>query len=237
MLKQNSNLILLNAILLFLILAGCYSSKKMIQYTDQLRIDSKEIKSVTTSIRALEVVNEQTVWFAGSGGVYGYTENGGKTWTIDSLGTTDERPHFRAISITSNAVFLLSIASPALLYKSTDNGENWKIVHKDTHPDIFYDAMTFWNDKEGIAMGDPTEGCLSILITRDGGENWNKVPCNKLAPTAEGEAAFAASNSNVSIAGDQAWVVSGANNPESFTLPIKENPGAYIQRPLFPVVK
>lgn len=216
MFKPLTNLILLITILLSLILVGCHSSKKMIQYTNQLTLDSKEIKSVNTSIRALEVVNEQTVWFTGSGGVYGYTQDGGRSWTIDSLGTPEERPHFRAISVTSEAVFLLSIATPALLYKSTDHGANWKIVHKDTHPDIFYDAMTFWNDQEGIAMGDPTAGCLSILITRDGGENWKKVPCNQLAPTADGEAAFAASNSNISIAGNQAWVVSGGKQSRVF---------------------
>jgi len=209
----NKNLlILLASIFIF----GCQTSKKMIQYTDQLSIQSKQITAVKSSIRALEVVNDKTAWFAGSGGVFGYTEDSGQSWVIDSLGTPDNRPHFRAISVTSKAVFLLSIASPALLYKSTDKGNNWTLVHQDNHPEIFYDAMTFWNDNEGIAMGDPTDGCLSILITRDGGDNWKKVDCSKLPATIEGEAAFAASNSNISIQGDQAWVVSGGNQSRVF---------------------
>jgi photosystem II stability/assembly factor-like uncharacterized protein len=38
----------------------------------------------------------------------------------------------------------------------------------------FYDSMKFWNKNEGIAMGDLND-CLSIIITRDGGNTWNKV--------------------------------------------------------------
>jgi hypothetical protein len=28
--------------------------------------------------------------------------------------------------------------------------------------------MQFWNNKEGIAMGDPIADCLNVIITRDG---------------------------------------------------------------------
>ena len=30
-------------------------------------------------------------------------------------------------------------------------------------------------NNEGIAVGDFTDNCISILITRDGGESWNKL--------------------------------------------------------------
>ena len=56
-------------------------------------------------------------------------------------------------------------------------------------------------------MGDPLGGCLSVIITRDGGATWSAVSCEDL-PTAE-EAAFAASNGNIVLLGDEVWIASG----------------------------
>jgi photosystem II stability/assembly factor-like uncharacterized protein len=47
-------------------------------------------------------------------------------------------------------------------------------------------------------MGDPIADFLSIIVTRDGGNTWNKLPADK-PRTANGEAAFAASNTNIVI--------------------------------------
>ncbi|MGI9543603.1 MAG: WD40/YVTN/BNR-like repeat-containing protein [Cyclobacteriaceae bacterium] len=172
-----------------------------------------------SSIRALEVVNEKTVWFAGSKGHYGYTEDGGNHWTIDSIKADTLVPHFRAIAVTKEAVFLLSIGSPTLLYRSTNKGEQWELVYQEDHPKAFYDAMAFWNAKEGIAMGDPTDGCLSVITTEDGGLTWQKVHCDQLPPSEEGEAAFAASNSNLALHGDHVWMVSGGKRARVFHSP------------------
>jgi len=166
--------------------------------------------SIPSSIRAIEAVDDQTCWFAGSSGKYGFTTDGGNNWNIDSLIHPEIGPlHFRSIAITKDAVHILSIASPALLYRSTDMGASWNLVYQENDSLAFYDAMTFWDDMNGIAMGDPTDGCLSIILTSDGGQSWSKTPCNKLPPAAEGEAAFAASNGNISVSGSNAWVVSG----------------------------
>ena len=169
-----------------------------------------------TSIRALEVVDEQTVWFAGSKGQYGYTEDGGKHWMVDSIRADTLVPHFRAIAVTKEAVFLLSIGSPALLYRSANKGEQWDLVYREDHPKAFYDAMAFWDDREGIAMGDPTDGCLSVITTKDGGLSWQKILCDQLPSAEEGEAAFAASNSNLALFEDDVWMVSGGKRARVF---------------------
>ena len=69
--------------------------------------------------------------------------------------------------------------------------------------------MAFLYDKYGIALGDPTENCLSILLTDDGGNSWKKMNCDELPKLIEGEAAFAASNTNIAIQGANAWVITG----------------------------
>lgn len=201
---------------------------------ESLAVGQLDTFPIGSSIRALEVVNDSTVWFAGSKGVYGYTQDGGQHWYTDSLRWDSLQPHFRAIAVTGEAVFLLSIESPALLFRSMDMGKSWQIVYREDHPAAFYDAMTFWDDQTGIAMGDPTDGCLSVIITRDGGRTWRKVSCEQLPEAAEGEAAFAASNSNIAVHGQHAWIVSGGararvlHTPdrghtwEVFDTPIKE---------------
>lgn len=171
---------------------------------------------VNSSIRAIEAIDSNTVWFAGSGGMYGYTKDGGKTWSIDSIIHNNQSVHFRSIAVTDEAVFLLSIASPALLYKSTDEGNNWHIVYQENDSSAFYDAMQFWDNQHGIAMGDPTADCLSVIMTNDGGNTWEKITCDNLPKVNEGEAAFAASNSNISVYKNNVWIVSGGKAARVF---------------------
>jgi len=172
------------------------------------------------SIRAIEVIDTNTMWFGGSKGQYGYTEDGGTTWVIDSIqNSKNPNLEFRGIVKTTNAVFLFAIGSPALLFKTTDHGNSWSVVYEENHSDAFYDAIAFWDDLNGIAMGDPTDGCLSIILTEDGGNNWTKIPCTQLPPSAEKEAAFAASNSNIALAENNAWIVSGGGKARVFHSP------------------
>ena len=69
--------------------------------------------------------------------------------------------------------------------------------------------MQFWDDENGIAVGDPTEDCMSVIITRDGGNTWNKISCENLPLAVVGEAAFAASNTNISLVDQIAFIVTG----------------------------
>lgn len=115
-------------------------------------------------------------------------------------------PNFRSLSVVNDSIFSLSIGSPALIFK------NGRVVYRETGTSVFYDSMSFWNETEGIAMGDPIDDCLSIVITRDGGNNWTKLPCRKLPKVKKGEAAFAASNTNISIHGNKCWIATGGTN-------------------------
>jgi len=116
------------------------------------------------------------------------------------------KPNFRALAIKNENVFAISIGNPALLFK------NGKVVYKEIHPKVFYDSMEFWNENEGIAVGDFTENCISIIITRDGGNNWNKLDCTIFNQIIEGEGFFAASDTNISIIGNKTWIASGGKN-------------------------
>lgn len=185
--------------------------------------ESVEIETIyedSLSIRALVPLDRQRLWFAADKGIVGFLDEGVPKLANFSY---DRRPlHFRSIAKTSKAIFVMSIGSPAVLYKIDFDGK------KDTHIEdvytedgegVFYDAMTFWNEMEGIAMGDPTDGCLSVIITRDGGNSWTKLSCDSLPDTERGEAAFAASNSNIAIYKDHAWIATGGKRARVFHSP------------------
>lgn len=163
------------------------------------------------SVRALQAVGDREAWFAGSQGVYGWTQDAGRTWHVDSLKAEDgTRPEFRSLAVTAKAVHVLAVGRPARLFRSVDRGANWTVVYREDADGVFYDAMRFLDDRVGLAWGDPVGGCMSVLRTEDGGATWTKVPCTALPPALPGEAAFAASNGNIAVHGDSVWCASTA---------------------------
>jgi photosystem II stability/assembly factor-like uncharacterized protein len=193
------------------------SCNKNYQPRASVSISIEKFKMDSTSIRAIEIVNDSSLVYAGSNGDIGIITASGKLNATKSIKTDTIKPHFRALAYTKKAMFALSIANPALLYKY-EKGEI-EIVYKEEHEKVFYDAMKFFDELNGIAMGDPTDDCLSILITRDGGNSWGKIPCENLPKIEEGEAAFAASNTNIAIVGENAWIVTGGKKARVFNTP------------------
>jgi len=194
---------------LFLIgLSSCKSEEPL----KSRRISEVKIETLMQdsllNVRALEVILQRESFFAtsdGRTGYIGYAPDSDKPMVkiVPTHRTDSIAYNFRSVAYNSSATFALSIESPAVLFK------NQKIVYQENHPKAFYDSMAFWNDEEGIAIGDPTDDCMSIIITRDGGGTWTKLSCDDLPKAKEGEAAFAASDTNIAIVGDHTWVATG----------------------------
>lgn len=203
------NACLLLVIIFFTSCQSSYQVRKDLQPTIQ------EFKQDSTSIRAIQAVNKSTVYYAGSNSSFGYTKDAGKTWKKIKITYQDSlKSVFRSIGTNGVDLFVLSIESPALLYKITN--DKTQLIYTENHPKAFYDSMAFFDDKNGIAMGDPTEDCLSIITTKDGGNTWNKMDCSQLPKITEGEAAFAASNSNIKIIDHTVWIVTGGKKARVF---------------------
>jgi photosystem II stability/assembly factor-like uncharacterized protein len=180
-------------------------------FSQSIENDNQVIREfeIDCSIRALEVENDSTCWFAGSNNKFGYTNDFGKTWKENVIKYDSFDLEFRSISITTNSVFILSIGSPALLFKIDKKTLNYKLVYNETNEKAFYDSMQFWDDENGIAVGDPTEDCMSVIITINGGNSWNKISCENLPLAVVGEAAFSASNTNISLIDQKAFIATG----------------------------
>lgn len=187
------------------------------------------------SIRAIDLVDNNVYFAAERGMLYAFFPNGNFLITPNTF-FGNEAPDFRALSHSNNTLYALSIGSLARLYQiTTDKKEglkNPKLVYTETGKNVFYDAIHFFDKKNGIAMGDPTADCLSVLITNDGGTHWQKLPCSKLPKTVKGEAAFAASNTNIAIVGNQAWLLSGGMQSRVFHTKDKGKTWEVFQTPL-----
>ncbi|NJX16247.1 WD40/YVTN/BNR-like repeat-containing protein [Tamlana crocina] len=175
--------------------------------------DTVEIETLlqdsTLSIRAIEILDANSLAFAASKNTYGLYNSSRNKWLISQQEHDSLNLEFRAVGNNQNDFFMLSVANPALLFKTGDKGK-MELVYKEIHENVFYDAMDFWNDKEGIAIGDSTDGCLSVIVTRDGGETWTKLTCDQLPKGIENEGAFAASDTNIAIVGDHTWFATTA---------------------------
>lgn len=201
-------------IVLLLVFSSIISCKKE---------EDKQLKSITSvtvediytdstlSIRAIELLNDNSLAFAANNGTFGLYNPKTNRWMTSVQKVDSLNLQFRAVAHTSTDFFMLSVENPALLFKTGDDGM-MELVYKEVHDKVFYDAMTFWNDLEGIAVGDPTDECMSIIITRDGGNSWNKLPCSQLPAANEGEAAFAASNTNIAAVDNHTWIATGGKS-------------------------
>ena len=198
--KQFS-LIILSIGLLF----SC-ENKKTFKQRDFSRVEVETLMNDSLlSIRAIDLLNDKSLVFAANHGGFGLFDDKTQTWKTSKQKHDTLDLHFRSVAHTANDFFVLSIDNPALLYKTGDNGI-MELAYKEAGEGVFYDSMVFWNNQEGIAIGDSTNGCLSIIITRDGGVTWSKSPCDNLPKGIDNEGAFAASNTNIAIVGDHTWV-------------------------------
>lgn len=194
--------------LLTLITVLCFSCGKEATFIprkiSKIKIQTSLTDS-TLSIRAIEILDDKSIAFAANNGTFGLCSSKDEQWQTSIQKYDTLNLHFRAVAHTSTDFFMLTIGSPALLYKTGNDG-NMQLVYKEDDAGAFYDAMAFWNTKEGIALGDSMDGCMSIIITRDSGNTWDKIPCKNLPKAIEKEGAFAASNTSIKIIGDNTWL-------------------------------
>jgi photosystem II stability/assembly factor-like uncharacterized protein len=215
---------------LSILFISCKSTKVVNEsFFTNVKVDTllKEI----ISIRPI-TVSQEKVWYAANRNKVGFVSLTDGTKMQRQINKDTIKMEFRSIAQTSTSIFVLTIANPALLYKFSKDLSQKKLVYEEKHEKVFYDSMQFWNDKEGIAFGDPIENCLSVIITRDGGETWTKIPCTKLPKVADGEAAFAASNTNIIIKGINTWLVSGGKKSRVFFSSDKGNSWNVYETPI-----
>lgn len=166
----------------------------------------------TAELRGLSVLDAKHAWASGSGGTVLRTRDG-EHWekvTVPGAGALD----FRDVEALDEKTVVLMSAGPgdaSRIYRSTDAGASWKLVHTNPDKDGFYDAIAFWDAKNGLVVGDPVDHFFAVRVTHDGGQTWEKPEGLVLPAMLPGEGAFAASGTCLTVVkgtGD-AWFVTG----------------------------
>jgi photosystem II stability/assembly factor-like uncharacterized protein len=204
----------------FIFLVSC--ANKIDIQRDISNVSVNVIHEDSISIRAILLDNDN-LWFSGNKGKYGAINFLSNSKFKGRIELDSLQLEFRSIAQTKDAIFILSVANPALLYKISKDKTVVKLVYKEENEKVFYDSMQFLDDKFGVAIGDPVANCMNVIITYDGGNSWQKIDCSKLPNTEEGEAAFAASNSNLILKGNKIFMVSGGKKARCFVSEDKGN--------------
>lgn len=182
------------------------------------------------SLRGLSVVNARTVWASGTGGRVVHTSDGGATWRIDTIPNASTLD-LRAIH-ARNARVAHVAATAGRIFRTTDGGRTWRRTWQAPDTSVFLDAIEFWDDRHGVALGDPVGGRFLVLLTRDGGDTWRAASLEHRPATLDGEAAFAASGSSLLLdTAGGVWIGSGGRAARLFYSPDRSSTWIAIDTP------
>jgi photosystem II stability/assembly factor-like uncharacterized protein len=163
-------------------------------------------------LRGLSAVSATTAWASGSLGTVLRTTDRGATWEeVGPPGTADLQ--FRDIeAFDADHAVILSIGpgTDSRTYVTADGGQTWALTFVNQEPTAFYDCMTFFDERRGLALSDPPDGMhFRVLATDDGGHSWH-VTGTQMPEALPGEFAFAASGQCLtSDHGHRAWFATG----------------------------
>ena len=168
-----------------------------------------QTSGVTARLRGVSAVNDRVVWASGANGTIVRTTDGGTTWRTLAI-PASEKLDFRDVdAVSERTAYALSIGpgEASRIYKTTDAGASWTLQFTNDDPKAFFDAMAFWDAERGVAFSDSVDGTFVILLTTDGGRTWSRAPQTSLPAALAGEGAFAASGTNVAVAGSRdVWI-------------------------------
>ena len=167
----------------------------------------------TAELRGVAVFDANRAWATGADGTVLRTLDGGGSWDRITI-PGGEKLDFRDVEVLPNGPVLVLSSGPgdlSRIYRTTDGGKTWKLVHTNPDNDGFYDAMAFWDDKHGVVVGDPVGKRFVTPLTSDGGLTWAPPPPGAMSEAFEGEGAFAASGTCLSVLKGtlQGWFVTG----------------------------
>ena len=197
----------------FLTLAffGMAASAQQIQSMETLFSDK-------ISIRAIELYDHK-VWYSGTDSKFGFVDLKNPE-DKKQIALSDKKLQFRTLAQDKNAFYTINIESPAEFFKIDKKSLKYEVIFRDTAKTAFYDAFHFVNDKLAYTFSDPDPNhLLKLMVFKNG--KWAKVT-NKVV-LQEGEAAFAASNTNIASTVNTVWIATGGKASRILKLNLKNN--------------
>jgi len=172
------------------------------------------------SIRALEIWDGK-VWYSGTDSKFGYVDLKNPK-AQKQITLSEDKLQFRTLAQDKNSFYAINIESPARFFKIDKMSLKFNVVYKDTAKTAFYDALYF-NKNKFYAFSDPSADLnlkLMQFSTNKGKfeiKNYSHLKLNV------GEAAFAASNTNISGGQNYLWIGTGGNSSRILRLNLKND--------------
>ncbi|WP_167605060.1 oxidoreductase [Maribellus sediminis] len=197
-------------LLITLLLLGCQNNSISVK-AEFAKLEANS----EASLRGLFVVDENVIWASGSGGTILLSTDSGESWKEMKVQGAEENDFRSIYARDKNHAIVFGIAGPDFGYSTTNGGESWEVVYRDTTAGLFFNSLKFADDRHGLAVSDPIEGKFFVIRTEDGGATWQRV--ESLPPVEEGEANFAASNTCIEfLPSGKAWIASGGKAARVF---------------------
>ncbi len=216
---------------LLILISACSSPKKK---SDPIKLSYVDYKiGLSNSFRGISVVDSTIFWVSGTKGTVVHVNNNGD-WIVSQVAGAEEMDFRDVVAFNADTALVMNAGFPGVIYKTIDGGDNWYECYNNQDSAIFLDGMKFWNEQDGIAFGDPMDGYMVIITTKDGGETWQQTPPENIPKKLEIEGGFAASGSSIVVQGNsKAWVGMGGTKARVF---YTEDNGQYwkvIKTPIF----
>ena len=145
-------------------------------------------------------VDSSDLYLASSdGSVIRYNSETDKATQVLKLARRGEN---RDIEASNEVLFVMQSGDNGSVTKIDTNGNVGFIEPKEWRG-VFMDALDF-HGEVGFLLGDPVDGNFTLYHTLNGGKSW--TPCKGKVHAITGEAAFAASGTNVHIANDTTYL-------------------------------
>jgi photosystem II stability/assembly factor-like uncharacterized protein len=168
--------------------------------------------NTTESLRGLSTPSSKIAWASGTHGTYLRSLDAGNSWQSSQVPGAESLDFRDVEAFDANFAYLLS-AGPgdqSRIYKTADAGKTWSLQFTNKDPKGFFDCMAFWDRDHGIALGDPVGGHFTLITTENGGSTWNQISAASLPSSIEGEGAFAASGTCITVEGkNNVWFATG----------------------------
>ncbi len=169
------------------------------------------------SIRALEIWDGR-VWYSGTDSKFGYIDLKNSK-NQKQIKLSEKKLQFRTLAQDKDAFYTINIESPAIFFRIDKKSLESEIVKIDSAKNAFYDALHFNKDKF-YTFSDPEDNLefkMGTFSERGEHFNYHSETSSDLLLN-KGEAAFAASNTNISSSGNFVWIATGGRSSRIFRL-------------------
>jgi photosystem II stability/assembly factor-like uncharacterized protein len=164
--------------------AYAYNATDTVYYKELLNISewvtqASGFTSGSKPIYYLSAIDSNVVW--GSTQItsdFTRTINGGMTWTSGMISNSAGAGASMIFGLDSLKAYAATYGYNQGIFMTSDGGNSWarQASASFNNPASYPDIVHFFDENEGIAMGDPVNNEYEIYTTNDGGTNWTLLP-------------------------------------------------------------